>query len=740
MASRNLLLRSIENGIYDKHHLTRVRYEVGADLMTTDMGNSYLSMRTTLLNSITKTPVITEQLPGTTPTFYMFGDGETTYDPSCLFRSAKLINKQSGQVIEELNYNNVRTQTFKEYTMDFEDLASSTTQNGMGIPDAKLDNLQSTYTLWTNENPVQLHVPLKSIFPSLNTPAYQLGAMGGLIVDLEFDTTKNFVMAYSDPLLVVPPPALLASGHLGFDTATEEDFSWLVKDQVNTEFGAVEKPLSVPIEEFWSYPPAQYWATAEPFSWDGTSNQSAGIETLRLGVGRRDYTDNDLAELGLSSYGTVMNLELKNNGNNVVSAWSGKFHFKDMSGNDGEVALIENLTPANKNVDNVEKIVVTDIKNIVPSPPSKLVEGAKAQEISFQRTAEADWILLKDHKKITLTTAEKEKMVEVGMLTKVKVNNADEYSKVDGVDFKVYIQHRSTSATLSGGADSVFIIGDKIDGNNVISSTRRIQLPRMAVTRNSIESLTANSAHLILTTGLDIAGTTETLNALGYSTIKQKATTPFYEVAAPTSFEISFQEVKRDANALFDLTSTAHYPSIDLAEMTLVQYPPTKNAMPKFFRTIAVEAFNINSNFQQVVQNFMLEPNVYNCYVCIPSSSSSLICKDGNILNFRATIDEIDVVNKDVKMGVYPDSLYWDKLIDTFSNSTMSLKSINGMVNGSTQRPVRVLPVRIYSAMLNNKVNFSNTMKRLQIRMEAPLGASVESGTAFLFKEKFKAY
>ncbi len=330
-------------------------------------------------------------------------------------------------------------------------------------------------------------------------------------------------------------------------------------------------------------------------------------------------------------------------------------------------------------------------------------------------------------------------MVQVGMLTKAKVGGVDVYSKVGGVEFKVYIQHRSTSATLSGGADSVFIIGDKTNAN-VISSTRRIQLPRDAGTRNSIESLTLNSADLILKVDLDIDGSTENLDELGYSTLKQKVDNPYYEVAVPTSFEISFQDVKRDANAVFDLTSTAHYPSIDLAEMTLVQYPPTKNAMPKFFRTIAVEAFNINSGFQQVVQNFMLEPNVYNCYVCIPSASSSLICKDGNILNFRATIDEIDVVNKDVKLGVYPDSLYWDKLIDTFSNSTMSLKSINGMVNGATQRPVRVLPIRIYSAMLNNKVNFSNTMKRLQIRMEAPLGDVVQSGTAFLFKEKFKAY
>ena len=90
--------------------------------------------------------------------------------------------------------------------------------------------------------------------------------------------------------------------------------------------------------------------------------------------------------------------------------------------------------------------------------------------------------------------------------------------------------------------------------------------------------------------------------------------------------------------------------------------------------------------------------------------------------------------------GDFPDSLYWDKLIDCFSNSAMSLKSLNGIVTGVTQRPVRVLPVRIYGGLVNGVVNFSNTMKRLQVRMEAPLGEAVQSGTAFLFKEKYKSW
>ena len=130
--------------------------------------NSYLSFRTTLLNGLTKTPIDTNQdLNEHRPTFHMFGDGETTYSAACLFRTAKLFSKQTGQVVEELNYSNHRTETFKEYTMDFENLASDTIESGMGIPTAKLNNLQSKYTLWTNENPNEIFPYLAGLYDTL---------------------------------------------------------------------------------------------------------------------------------------------------------------------------------------------------------------------------------------------------------------------------------------------------------------------------------------------------------------------------------------------------------------------------------------------------------------------------------------------------------------------------------------------------------------------------------------------
>ena len=102
MSSRNLRIRAEENGVYDKFHLTRTRFTISQDMMTTDMGSSYLSLRTTLRNSITQEIINTQQDPNEVPVFHCLGDGATAYDGTALFRTAKLFNQSTGAVIEEL--------------------------------------------------------------------------------------------------------------------------------------------------------------------------------------------------------------------------------------------------------------------------------------------------------------------------------------------------------------------------------------------------------------------------------------------------------------------------------------------------------------------------------------------------------------------------------------------------------------------------------------------------------------
>ena len=741
MASRNLKLRAIENGIYDKDHLTRVRFEIPSDLATTDMGNSYLSLRTTLLNGLTKTPVDTQQDHNEHPTYFMFGDGTTTYTPSCMFRTAKLFSKGTGQVIEELNYRNISTQTFKEYTYDFDNLASDTIESGMGIPTSKLNNLQSKYTLWTNENPVELHISLKEIFPSLNTPAYQLSAVGGLVVDLEFDTTKDMVMLYSDPALIIPPPSVLKSGHTGFTTAPQEEYSWLVKSQVNSEFGAIEKPDAIETPIAWEYLQSQYFQESNPFpAWNGNLND--GFVDINLKSPYSEWTADDGLELGLidGAKGITTSIELRMS--NLAGDDIENFSSLDkvVSVGDGKLTFQSGCLPVQIGTNNVDVIYLEGISNQIKTSKNPLFLGASNQLLMFPQKSAEEWLSLRANA-LRLSYAQADQLVECGLLSKV----GNVYTKIANRTFKVKLQQYAWDTTDETSAVvKTFVVKDQtetISGTDHQVSNQMITLPRGKASTNQIDAVVdvvGSGVSISFTNALEIDGNV----ALGVMPLANRITTeaiantPPIDFIDSVSWRVLIDEVVKADDPFFSLTT--HYPSTDLAEMVLVQYPPTKSAMPPYFRTMSVEPFNIDSGFQQLVQNFMLEPNVYNAFVVIPADSKSLIGKDGNILQFRATIDEIDVVSKDVKMGAYPDSLYWDKLIDAFSNSSMPLKSINGIVNGVNERPVRVLPIRVYAGLVGENVNFSNVMKRLQIRMEAPSGQTLQSGTAYLFKEKYK--
>lgn len=762
MSARNLKIRALENGIYDKFRLTRTRFEIQPDLMTSDMGNSYLALRTTLYDSLTRTKVDTIQRAGQVLRYWMLGDGATSYDGTCLFRTAKLFNKATGQVIEELNYNNVRTNTFKEYTLDFESLASDTIETGLGIPDAKLDNLQSTYTLWTNNNPAELHIPLKSLFPSLNTPFFQLGAVGGLVVDLEWDVTHPLVMEYTNPTLVVPPPPLLKSGQLGFNTDAEEDYSWLVSAQLTTDFGAVAKHDAIPRPEYWEFPRTTednavdppYWLTAlglvYPPYVDGVS---AGTDKYEWADDRKPYINTDLVELTLfpeeaipppEVYKAEVRGVFLDAGEEEIGEWAIGDVLVGADG-DGNLQFTKTHIPVHEDTLGVFGLRFDGIYS--PVQVDRTFGSYAPQSLNFDITTQLQFDALADAKTIIISGDYEEILIKAGVLKKIGAV----VSKVDGVSFKVYLQMNDEGATVYIAPD--YVIPEFNGGEGAIFTNLKHAYPRSAPeTQNEILLYEQLTRTITLKDSLELNAGVGRSKTYFRSVYDEGVGEDHKQLRLATSCTISFQNVIKTADPFVQLTQ--HYASCDLAEMVVVQYPPVKAGMPKFYRTMSVEPFVINNGFQQIVQNFMLEPNCYNAWVLIPlpsvtntfgSTTPSLICGNGNIKNFRFTIDEIDVTSRDIAMlnstfGDFPDSLYWDKLIDCFSNSAMSLKSLNGIVTGVTQRPVRVLPVRIYGGLVNGVVNFSNTMKRLQVRMDAPLEESVQAGTAFLFKEKYKSW
>ena len=753
MTARNLKLRAIENGVYDPYHLTRTRFEVSPDLMTTDMGNSYLALRTTLKDSITHLTVDTQQNPNEVPVFFCLGDGKTAYDGTCLFRTAKLFNKATGAVIEELNYNNVRTNTFKEFTADFDNLASDTIESGLGIPDSVINNIQSTYTLWTNaqNNTVELHIPLKSLFPSLNTPFYQLSAVGGLLIDLEWDTTHPLVMSYSNPLLVIPPPATLSSGLVGFVTTEEEVYSWLVAAQINSQFLPIEKPFALQQPYGWEFPRVdadvapyvRYWETLTGLVYgvpaDGVY---AGVNEYEWHGDRQKYVNADLVQLTLNPFGLAPNptffAEVKTTllsdgepipfvfGDTIVGADTTKLQFSRVH------------QPCRVGTQGVLGARFDGLVAPIATPDTK---GVNPQTLTLPVT-QAQFDTLKLAREITITEAEETALITAGILREV----ANLVTANEGTTFDLYFQAQDTAES------SIYMCPDRetvVDAILSVVTNQKYHLPVQSNIRLNVELYVkvGDVRTLRFSHSLELdADAGAGRRAHRFEVLYDGGVGQGHDVRAATAGLLFIQSVQyeRDRIALMP-----HYPSSDLAEMVLVQYPPAKTTMPKFYRTMAVEPFVIPLGLSEHVHNFMLEPNVYNAWVIVPRASSntdistspSLISGDGNTLRFRASIDEVDVVNRDIILGEHPDSLYWDKLADAFSNSSMAMKTLTGTSGGKGfSAPVRCFPVRIYGGLVNGVVSFSNFMKRLQIRMVAPDGETIQGGTAYLWKEKYKAY
>ena len=767
MSSRNLRIRAEENGVYDKFHLTRTRFTISQDMMTTDMGSSYLSLRTTLRNSLTQEIINVKQDPNEVPVFHCLGDGATAYDGTALFRTAKLFNQSTGAVIEELNYNNQRTNTFKEFTTDFDNLASDTIESGLGIPDSKLANLQSTYTLWTNakNNTIDLHIPLKSIFPSLNVPFFQLSAVGGLIVDLEWDTQHPLVMSYSNPLLVVPPPSVLGSGIIGFNTTSQEEASWLVRAQVNSEFAPIEKPYAVIRPEYWNFPREDADTAVEDRYWDSltglvygvpnAAGQYAGIDKYKFAPKRKVYENSDLQQLTLIPNSVDANstaLVTAEIGGDIegVAVEARPFRFMDgivgmEAGETGNLQFAKPHIQCHHNANDLGYKTASFEGISQPLPPINAIQKGSASAGALKIDLnEANFNTLKATHTFVHTSDDFEaRLVSAGIVTKTKVAGVDIYTANQNTTFKVGLQHNSGNIIYMS-PDIIF--GNAINTNQFYEVPFSAEPPRINIETyvkvGDVRTITFSTSLLLDFVEGERLEHSFTILVDG-------------SVATPDALGIVIDQA--DSVSLFILDvdyehpvieSLPHYPSCDLAEMVLVQYPPSKTPMPKFYRTIAVEPFNISSGMGEIVQNFMLEPNVYNAWLMMPyasentdiSTQPSLISGAGNVDKFRATIDEVDVVNKDIQLGLFPDSLYWDKLADCFSNSSMPMKTLTGSVSGATQRPVRVFPIRIYGGLVDGVVSFSNFMKRLQIRLQAPDGEHVQSGTAYLFKEKYKSY
>ena len=120
-------IRSLENAVY-KDSYNRMRFQISADDMSTDMSESYLAMKLYIVNGLTGNAYTKDEILNLDKSKVLFSFGSVlgeAYSPACLIKTARIFSMMGElNLLEEVNYCNVLTETLNQFKQDFESLSS----------------------------------------------------------------------------------------------------------------------------------------------------------------------------------------------------------------------------------------------------------------------------------------------------------------------------------------------------------------------------------------------------------------------------------------------------------------------------------------------------------------------------------------------------------------------------------------------------------------------------------------
>ena len=207
-------IRSLENAVY-KDSYNRMRFQISADDMSTDMSESYLAFKLYIVNGLTGKPYTAEEILNLDKSKVMFSFGSSlgeAYSPACLIKTARLFSMMGEMtLLEEVNYCNVITQTLNNFAKDFESLSSESLMTMASTGSLMMSSVGAgvgSYfgaELSLADQSVQVNIKLSDIFGLAKTNNFHLSMTGGL--NLNSSNTMLMIMlntSYLLPQLILP--------------------------------------------------------------------------------------------------------------------------------------------------------------------------------------------------------------------------------------------------------------------------------------------------------------------------------------------------------------------------------------------------------------------------------------------------------------------------------------------------------------------------------------------------------
>lgn len=762
--SRQIKLRSVEMAIFQPSY-NRLNFFIQPDGMSTDLSQSYLSMRVYLTNAITNaqlSPTTMRQLIAQN-LCVSFGNGDKSYSPACMIRVARLFSNKGNELLEEVNFSNVLTQTvIHQLCNDFETLAASNLLTGSTNQMGHGSSFPSSVSAFIN-NPTEVHIPLRDLFGVCRHSNFELAATDGLQITLELEDKQSLFRVTSlgdfqeinvadvsgNTVGSIKPETFVDPAAAGYKQNVS---TWASTPIARDQFVGPSSNLFVDISgnTMIQHPKEGFWFSAE--QWFDQPTAGAVINSLTMTT---TYTADQLISLGLVA-GAYMKLKYAISSSTAGAANLEPIEFVYMASILSTAA--PTITFAATDSLWYDQVVGRTVNDVVTFLGMELLAAEEVVLITLPVAAAAIQTQLASNQ-LTVADADFTQLKSLGLLD---INGVP-----TGGTFDLGIQMFTAGpATATTGAHIMpdVVLNELSASIRQIFSNQLTKLPTQgSKTRiTNVGAVDGSGNRLITFSSLGCEANTSIQAANIYPTGNVVNGQNFTQVAATAAsiYIWNVQNVYRGPNGTLEASpipfvfNNLSY-QIDRFELVLLQNtidPQNRMPSPFVYSTFKLEVATIETAQPTYARQFILEENVYNCMLLTPqwnqsgTDKGSLISSRRGVSYYRYNVNQVQQTNRDIYLSnfrsYYPSSLYLDRMNDTFNNSDFILRSPIGIKGvEATSEPVLIYPLKIYKAVSETEYTMGQPGgATVQINMYADtaMNQRIVPGNIFFFKQVLK--
>lgn len=779
---RTIKLRSVVDAEYRTSY-NRLSFMVDPDDFCSDLSQSYLALRMYLCHADGSKFTRADFAALDAQNIYIsFGQGDQTYSPLCLIKTARLFAQANyGTPLEEVNFANTLTQTLFQLLNDFESVGSSSlTDNNsviFGHPQSQSSMFASLLEDYVGDQaaqlPIEVHLKLSDLFGVFKSNCFYLNdpAIQGFRIDLELEDLKPLFRSQvisqhqncPAPLVAVdsttagliptlaenPITSLTAQNNIGQMTCVSApDGNPIIPDNTSGSGGVakIAKTSNILQSTQWTGP---FFPLDDP----------AEVNTLTLVDG---WSGGELASFGLVVGASVrLNFQLKAIGGLTNLRQSEIFSRLDTIASIATVAGDTVITFT----DSYQQIVSTQWL-------ADLASLEVVDSFILAAVPSASFATLWSEGQITVTQGGVADLQSAGLIGSVVGLTSGMSVPVCPAKFTLHCQTAGIDA--SGNVPlpvqpwfDTWIAPD-VGTSRQLVSNRNLAMPIQGTTTQLVSAVVAaNNTSLILTfRQLGMVNDNSLAPAILYSlTPDTTLPTPLVTgqntgAGAGHTAVIAYDFWISDFNALPDgttprLPEEAYTYLIDKSELVLVQSAKQPGVpMNRVYTTNRVEVTTIQSavpiyNYQFVVP----EENVFNIMLMTPQYNAdpvngytqSLISWRRGVTEYRFSVNQVDQTNRNLEVGTntsyYPSSLYLESLLDVLGNANKGLMSLAGPLTiPHSDNPVVMFPLRIYKS--NDGVNYifhpQGFVAQITLYSDTAHDGNVVPGNIFFWKQMLR--